>query len=94
MDSQEREKFWNTLCSLKGADTQKDCEALRASIQYPKFLYRYRPVTTNSLNALRTNKLYFSKANYYDDPFDTFLHINIAAIMPRHKEQHRPVASG
>ena len=41
MDSQEREKFWNTLCSLKGTDTQKDCEALRASILYPKFLYRY-----------------------------------------------------
>ena len=28
MDSQEREKFWNTLCSLKGTDIQKDCEAL------------------------------------------------------------------
>ena len=81
MDSQEREKFWNTLCSLEGTDTKQDCETLRASIQYPKFLYRYRPITTNSLNALRTNKLYFSKANYYDDPFDTFLHINISAIM-------------
>ena len=36
---------------MKGTDIQKDCEALRASIQYPKLLYRYRPVTTNSLNA-------------------------------------------
>ena len=89
MDSQEREKFWNTLCSLKGTDIQKDCEALRASIQYPKFLYRYRPVTTSSLNALRTNKLYFSKANYYDDPFDTFLHINIAAIMEEYRKNFR-----
>ena len=33
-----------------------------------------------SLEALRTNRLYFSSANYYDDPFDTFLHINIDAI--------------
>ena len=33
-----------------------------------------------SLDALRTNKLYFSSANYYDDPFDTFLHIDIEAI--------------
>lgn len=56
MDSQEREKFWNTLCSLKGTDTQKGCKALRASIQYPKFLYRYRPVTTNSLNAYPVEK--------------------------------------
>lgn len=89
MDSQEREKFWYTLCSLKGTDIQKDCEALKASIQYPKYLYRYRPVTTNSLNALRTNKLYFSKANYYDDPFDTFLHINIAAIMEEYRKNFR-----
>ena len=56
MDSQEREKFWNTLCSLKGADSQKDCEALRASILYPKCLYRSRPVTTNSLNAYPVEK--------------------------------------
>lgn len=50
------------------------------TIRYPKFLFRYRPVTFHSLEALRTNKLYFSSANYYDDPFDTFLHINIEAI--------------
>ena len=47
---------------------------------YPKLLFRYRPVSTKSLEALRTNKLYFSSANYYDDPFDTFLHIDIEAI--------------
>lgn len=29
---------------------------------------------------LVTSKLYFSSANYYDDPFDTFLHIDIEAI--------------
>lgn len=32
------------------------------------------------MEALRTNRLYFSSANYYDDPFDTFLHIDIEAI--------------
>ena len=32
------------------------------------------------MEALRTNKLYFSSANYYDDPFDTFLHIDIETI--------------
>ena len=40
----------------------------------------YRPVNLNSLEALRTNRLYFSSANYYDDPFDTFLHIDIDSI--------------
>lgn len=33
-----------------------------------------------NLESLRTNKLYFSSANYYDDPFDTFLHIDIESI--------------
>ena len=42
--------------------------------------FRYRPVNLNSLEALRTNRLYFSSANYYDDPFDTFLHIDIDSI--------------
>ena len=89
IDGQSREKFWNTLCSLSGTDIKQDCETLKASIQYPKFLYRYRPVTTNSLYALRTNKLYFSKANYYDDPFDTFLHINVDAIMQEYRQNFK-----
>ena len=38
----------------------------------PTYLYRYRSVSMNTLEALRTNRLYFSTANYYDDPFDTF----------------------
>ena len=44
------------------------------------FRSAYRPVNLNSLEALRTNRLYFSSANYYDDPFDTFLHIDIDSI--------------
>ena len=80
MNSQEREVFWNILCSLPGNDITAEREQLFKSIKYPKWLFRYRPVSTKSLEALRTNKLYFSSANYYDDPFDTFLHINIEAI--------------
>ena len=80
MDSQEREVFWNTLCSLSGTDLEQDVCKLKASIRRPKLLFRYRPVSESSLEALRTNKLYFSSANYYDDPFDTFLHIDIEAI--------------
>ena len=80
MDHNDREQFWKTLCSLPGNDIVAEREQLFKSIKYPKLLFRYRPVSTRSLEALRTNKLYFSSANYYDDPFDTFLHIDIEAI--------------
>lgn len=80
MNSQERELFWNTLISLPGEDIQAEYQQLFNTIKLPKYLYRYRPVNMKSLEALRTNRLYFSSANYYDDPFDTFLHINIESI--------------
>ena len=79
MNSQERELFWQTLCSLKG-NGEQDVQKLLQTIKLPKYLFRYRPVSMNSLEALRSNKLYFSSANYYDDPFDTFLHIDIERI--------------
>jgi len=46
----------------------------------PTKLCRYRSVSPNNLEALRTNKLHFSTSDYYDDPFDTFLHIDTAVI--------------
>ena len=42
----------------------------------PKYLYRFRPVTINSLESLRTNTMYFSTAEYYDDPFDSYSYID------------------
>lgn len=80
MNAQEREAFWKTLCALPGLDLLQDAKQLMAAIRFPKLLFRYRPVNLNSLEALRTNRLYFSSANYYDDPFDTFLHIDINSI--------------
>lgn len=80
MNSSERELFWQTLNSLQGEDVKVESRKLFETIKYPKYLFRYRAVTTNSLESLRTNKLYFSSANYYDDPFDTFLHIDIEKI--------------
>ena len=70
MDHNDREQFWKTLCSLPGNDIVAEREQLFKSIKYPKLLFRYRPVSTKSLEALRTNKLYFSSANYYDDTFE------------------------
>lgn len=80
MDLLERENFWKTLCSLPGTDIHAECEQLYGTIRRPKHLFRYRSVSMKSLENLRTNRLYFSSANYYDDPFDTFLHIDIEAI--------------
>lgn len=80
MDNKERELFWKTLCSLQGDDMNSERERLRKTIKLPKYLYRYRSVNFRNLEALRTNKLYFSSANYYDDPFDTFLNIDIDTI--------------
>ena len=80
MIDKEREEFGRTLCSLPGIDIKAEAEKLGQTVKFPKLLFRYRSVNSNSLEALRTNKLYFSTANYYDDPFDTFLNIDIDAI--------------
>lgn len=80
MNNFEREKFWQTLCSLKGINIESDIKQLNKVINYPRYIYRYRTVNTQNLEALRTNKLYFSSANYYDDPFDTFLNIDVEKI--------------
>lgn len=80
MDLKERELFWQTLCSLKGENLREEAKQLFKKIKTPKYLYRYRSVNMNTLEALRTNRLYFSTANYYDAPFDTFLYIDIERI--------------
>ena len=59
---------------------QNEVNQLMAKIRYPRFLYKYRAVNNNNLDALRSNKLFFSKASSYDDPFDTFLHIDMERI--------------
>ena len=74
MTAEDKKKFWDTLCELKGEAT--DMERLLQTIKYPRFLYRYRPISIRSLAALSENRMYFSSSNYYDDPFDTFLRID------------------
>lgn len=80
MNDEEREIFWKTLCSLEGADLKKDVDLLNKAIIRPKYIYRFRTINESTLNALRGNKLYFSTSNYYDDPFDTFINIDIRKI--------------
>lgn len=76
MTNEDRKYFWDTLCILDGKNMQEDIARLAKVIKYPRFLFRYRSVNNKSLTALSENKLYFSSANYYDDPFDTYLRID------------------
>lgn len=81
MNAQERKIFWDTLCSLPGEDIDREASQLRQTIIYPRQLCRYRSVNKHSLESLRTNRLHLSSADRYDDPFDTFLNIDIKAII-------------
>ena len=80
MNNSEREMFWKTLCELDGNDLNADSKKLQATIKYPSTICRFRSITMASLEALQTNKLYFSSAYYYDDPFDTYLSIDWHSI--------------
>lgn len=76
MNETERKIFWDTLCSLDGKDLSADREKLLATIKYPPLLYRYRSIDPKSIEALEENKLFYSSADHYDDPFDTYLRID------------------
>ena len=83
MNSKERKIFWNTLCGIRD-NTPDHLQALLATIKTPEYLCRFRPVSENSLLQLQENKLYYSSADHYDDPFDTFIHVDF----PRVKAQY------
>lgn len=83
MTEQELDSYWSTLLSLSGKrkDLEEDRKKLLASFKYPKSLFRFRSVTENSLTSLQENKVYFSSANHYDDPFDTYLRVDISKLI-------------
>lgn len=76
MDTEKRTAFWKTLTALDGKDLAGDSRKLQATIAYPSHFYRFRGVSISALDAMQHNKLFFSSADYYDDPFDSFLHID------------------
>lgn len=89
MNQDEIENYWNTLCSFTGKDPQKEAQILSNKILYPNYLYRYRSVNNNNLEALRTNKIYLSQASKYDDPFDTYLHIDYDRLYQELEENYK-----
>lgn len=85
MDNNGREKFWKVLENLhdNSAESQKQ---LTDASPWPKTLCRFRSVSKNSLQQLNDNKLFYSSANYYDDPFDTYFYINVEQMIPKYEQ--------
>lgn len=79
MNSIERKTFWDALCCLRD-NAPEQIQGLNATIKIPENICRFRPVSENTLLQLQENKLFYSSADYYDDPFDTFIHVDIAGI--------------
>lgn len=60
MNNKERKIFGDTLCSLK--DNENLSENI---IKYPKYLFRYKSLTIDSLTNIKNNKLKFDITNRY-----------------------------
>ena len=91
MNQGEIENYWNTLCSFTGENPQEEAQILSDKILYPNYLFRYRSVNNNNLEALRTNKIYLSQASKYDDPFDTYLHIDFNRISQEFEKSYKSI---
>lgn len=79
MDASGRKAFWDTLCSLHTYDHESARKLIEVS-PWPQELCRFRAVNENSLMQLQNNEQFFSTADYYDDPFDTFFSIDFKAL--------------
>lgn len=75
MDEKGRENFWNLLCNTHN-NSLESVNALKTAAPYPEILCRYRSVNEKTLKQLQDNTLWFSSADYYDDPFDTYFYVN------------------
>lgn len=82
MTTEEQEKYWQTLCGLSGEikNLNDERRVLLKTIKYPSSLFRFLSVNEDSLQALQENQVYFSSADHYDDPFDTYLRVDIQSI--------------
>ena len=85
MDHKERKQFWNVLINTKDTSSES-LAALNAVYTLPQWLFRFRTVSESSLYQLQDNKLYFSSADYYDDPFDTYFYIDYDRIRTNAKQ--------
>ena len=79
MNDTERNLFWNVFLNAKD-NSPESLAKLNEAYSLPKTLCRFRSVNESSLLQLQDNVLYFSSADYYDDPFDTYFYIDYKRI--------------
>jgi len=85
MNNEDREKFWNVLQNLHD-NSEANVRLMMDASPRPKTLCRFRSVNEHSLQQLNENKLFFSSADRYDDPFDTYFYINVNQMLPVYEE--------
>ncbi len=93
MDNNERGTFWNVLKDLHNND-EASIRMLTEVSKRPETLCRFRPVSERSLQELQENKLFFSSANHYDDPFDTYFYINVNKMISDYRKMKRDLLEG
>lgn len=93
MDNKGRETFWNVLMNLHD-NNEESMNSLRAVSAWPKSLCRFRSVTENSLQQLKENKMFFSSADFYDDPFDTYFYTNLKPLIPVYEQTRKSLDDG
>ena len=93
MDTEGREKFWNVLKDLHD-NSEETKEKLKEVSKCPKFLCRFRSLNEHSLQQLQENTLFFSSADYYDDPFDTYFYINFNQLSSDFKDIQEEFSKG
>lgn len=83
MNEKQLRIYWNTILGLSGKQEALDEERKKilATVNCPKSLYRFRPVTESSLEELEKNYMVFSSADHYDDPFDTYMRIDTTKLL-------------
>lgn len=83
MTEKQLKIYWNTLLGSSGKQETLDEERriLSAAVYRPESLFRFRPVTESSLEELENNYMYFSSADHYDDPFDTYMRTDIPKLL-------------
>lgn len=93
MDNTGRNQFWEILKTLHGRDEEEIKKLISAS-PWPKYLCRFRSVKESTLQQLNNNQLFFSSANYYDDPFDTYFYIDVQQMIPEYERMYKALIEG
>lgn len=93
MDNEGREKFWNVLRNLHD-NSETNMAMMTEASQMPETLCRFRPVSEHSLQQLQENKLFFSSADHYDDPFDTYFYIDVDQMVSAYAEMRKDLLEG